>query len=59
MKSSGIDPFGVLSLTAKGLGKLKWEEKDIKALGGSLRTTLNFKDVAVEEDKNADTKQPA
>lgn len=59
MKSNGVDPFGVLSLTAKGLKKLNWTEKDIKALGGSPRSTINFKDIAVEEDKNADTKRTA
>ncbi|MFX4261252.1 PD-(D/E)XK nuclease family protein [Pelotomaculum propionicicum] len=46
MKSEGVDPFSVMSLTAKGIKKLNWSEADIKALGGNLRTTVNFKDIA-------------
>ncbi len=59
MKKGGVDPFGVLSLTAKGLKKLNWGEAEIKALGGTLKTSLNFKDVAAEEVVNADIEQPA
>lgn len=59
MKKGGVDPFGVLSLTAKGLNKLNWGESEIKALGGSLRTTMNFKDVAAEEDNDAAIEQSA
>lgn len=49
MKLAGVDPFSIMSLTAKGLNKLNWNEADIKALGGNMRTTINFKDVSVDK----------
>lgn len=48
MKATGIDPFGVMSLTATGLKKVGWGESEIKELGGTLRTTINFKDVSID-----------
>ncbi|SHF15696.1 PD-(D/E)XK nuclease superfamily protein [Desulforamulus putei DSM 12395] len=48
MKDQNIDPLTVFSLTATGLKKLNWTDKEIAELGASIKPTKNFKLVSIK-----------